>query len=153
MYDDILFPTDGSAGADAALGHAIEQARIHEATLHILYVIEENVQVMAAGESELLAELEAEGERIVEEARDRATEAGIDAVETTVRGGSPHRVIRAYADDHDVDVIIMGTHGRSGLDRLLLGSVAERTVRTADQPVLTVRAREQHADGDGENGN
>ncbi|WP_336134461.1 universal stress protein [Natronomonas amylolytica] len=146
MYDDILFPTDGSAGAEAALDHAIEQARIHGATLHILYVIEENVQVMAAGESDLLAELEAEGERIVEEARDRATEAGIEAVETAVKGGSPHRVIRTYADDHDVDVIVMGTHGRSGLDRLLLGSVAERTVRTSDRPVLTVQARADEGD-------
>jgi nucleotide-binding universal stress UspA family protein len=148
MYDDILFPTDGSAGADAALDHAIEQARIHEATLHILYVVEENVPVLEAGDPGRLDELEARGERIVEEARDRATEAGVESVETAVDGGAPHRAIRAYADDHDVDVIVMGTHGRSGVDRLLLGSVAERVVRTADRPVLTVRESDEEESGD-----
>jgi nucleotide-binding universal stress UspA family protein len=142
MYDDILFPTDGSAGADAALDHAIELSRTHGGTLHVLYVVEANVPVAEVGQPDVLDELEGEGERIVEDVRERATDAGVESIKATVGGGSPHRVIREYADDHDVDLIVMGTHGRQGVDRLLLGSVAERVVRTAECPVMTVQATE-----------
>lgn len=143
MYDDILFPTDGSPGADAALDHAIEHALSHEATLHILYVVEENIPVLEASGSAVLDELEEEGESIIEDARKRAIDAGVESVQATVGGGSPHRVINEYADDHNIGLIVMGTHGRQGIDRVLLGSVAERVVRTSDCPVLTVRAVEE----------
>jgi nucleotide-binding universal stress UspA family protein len=143
MYDDILFPTDGSAGADAALDHAIEHALNYGATLHVLYVVEENVPVAEVGQPDVLDELEAEGERIVEDARHRATGAGVESVRGAVGGGSPHRAILEYVDDHGIDLVVMGTHGRSGLDRLLLGSVAERVVRAAVCPVMTVRATDE----------
>jgi nucleotide-binding universal stress UspA family protein len=60
-------------------------------------------------------------------------------IETVLRQGAPHTTILEYADEADVDLIVMGTHGRSGIHRYLLGSVTERVVRTADAPVLTVR--------------
>jgi nucleotide-binding universal stress UspA family protein len=150
MYDDILFPTDGSAGADAALDHAIEQALNHDATLHVLYVVEENIPVAEVSQPDVLDELEAEGKRIVEAARHRATEAGLESVQGTVGGGSPYRVILEYVDDHGIGLVVMGTHGRSGLDRLLLGSVAERIVRTADCPVMTVRAAKDDVETEAE---
>ena len=62
---------------------------------------------------------------------------------TAVRRGDPHETIIEYADDVDADVIVMGTHGRTGLDRRVLGSVTERTVRLSDVPVLTVRADDE----------
>ncbi|MCY4730754.1 universal stress protein [Natronomonas gomsonensis] len=142
MYDRILFPTDGSDGASAALDHAIDHAERYDAELHVLYVVEENLPVMEAGQVELLDALEAEGERAIDDARARAKAEGVDSIRGTVAGGSPYRGILEYVDDYDIDFVVMGTHGRRGVDRFLLGSVAEKVVRSADCPVLTVRAGE-----------
>jgi nucleotide-binding universal stress UspA family protein len=142
MYDRILFPTDGSEGANAALDHAIDHAVRYDAELHVLYVVEENLPVMEAGQAQLLEALEAEGERAIDDARDRAKAEGVDSIRGTVAGGSPYRGILEYVDDYDIDLVVMGTHGRRGVDRFLLGSVAEKVVRSADSPVLTVRAGE-----------
>jgi len=57
-----------------------------------------------------------------------------------VEWGEPYESVLDYADEHDIDIIVMGTHGRTGLDHHLLGSVTEKVVRTSDVPVLTVRA-------------
>ncbi|WP_178915990.1 universal stress protein [Natronomonas gomsonensis] len=142
MYDRILFPTDGSDGANAALDHAIDHAVRYDAELHVLYVVEENLPVLEAGQAELLNALEAEGERAIDDARARAKAEGVDSIRGTVAGGSPYRGILEYVDDYDIDLVVMGTHGRRGVDRFLLGSVAEKVVRSADAPVLTVRAGE-----------
>ncbi|MFW5964672.1 MAG: universal stress protein [Natronomonas sp.] len=146
MYDRILFPTDGSDGAKAALDHAIDHALRYDAELHVLYVVEENLPVLEAGQAELLDALEAEGERAIDDARDRAKAEGVDSIRGTVAGGSPYRGIIEYIDDYDIDLVIMGTHGRRGIDRFLLGSVAEKVVRSADCPVLTVRGGEADED-------
>ena len=140
MYDRILFPTDGSDGTVAALEHAIEHALTYEATLHVLYVIEETYPVVEAGAPETLDALERHGERALEEVRTKAKAAGVEAIQGRVAGGSPYRQIVEYADEYDIDLIVMGTHGRRGVDRYLLGSVAEKVVRTADCPVLTVKS-------------
>jgi len=64
------------------------------------------------------------------------------SVVTAVRTGAPYERILDYADQEGADMVVMGTHGRTGVDRYLLGSVTEKVVRTADIPVLTVRAEE-----------
>ena len=142
MYDRILFPTDGSDGTAAALEHAIDHALRYDATLHVLYVVEETYPVVEAGAPETLEALEAEGERALEDVRTRAKAAGVESIRGSVAGGSPYRQILASVDEHDIDLIVMGTHGRRGIDRYLLGSVAEKVVRTAEPPVLTVRSVE-----------
>ena len=83
--------------------------------------------------------LEEEGEAALEAAEDRAV-AG--TVVTAVREGPPSREIVGYAADEECDLVVMGTHGRGGLNRLILGSVAERVVRSSEVPVLTVRVGE-----------
>ena len=140
MYDRILFPTDGTEGANAALDHAIDHAQRYDAELHVLYVVEENWPVMEAGQAQLLDALEEAGERAIDDARDRAKAEGVGSIRGTVAGGSPYRAILEYIDDHDIELVVMGTHGRRGIDRYLLGSVAEKVVRSADCPVMTVRA-------------
>ncbi|PSP63029.1 stress response protein [Halobacteriales archaeon QH_7_66_37] len=80
--------------------------------------------------------LEQEGQVALNEVEQLARDV---PVEVTRIEGSPAREIVSYAEDNDVDVIVMGTHGRSGVDRLLLGSVAERVVRSSSVPVLTIR--------------
>lgn len=147
MYEHILLPTDGSEGARGAAEHAIELATTYDATLHTLYVVDTDVSTgTGAGLGQVLDALEETGETAINRIVDRAEEAGVTAVEGSVAQGPPHRVITEYVDDHDVDIVVMGTHGRTGLDRYLLGSITEKVVRLSDAPVLTVRTPE--ADGE-----
>jgi nucleotide-binding universal stress UspA family protein len=136
-----LFPTDGSDGADVALVHAIAQAKTHGATLHVLYVTNTTYLGGGAAEATNVDALRAIGEKTVEKTLERVSEQGIDAVGEQ-RDGDPYREILEYSDSEGIDLIVMGTHGRTGLDRYLLGSVTEKVVRTSDAPVLTVRLGE-----------
>jgi nucleotide-binding universal stress UspA family protein len=142
MYDDILLPTDGSGAMSTVADHAGGMAREHDATLHLLYVVDTASLTDLPMESSwegLNQALREEGETALDEA---AEEFGDLDVETSMVEGSPARDIVEYADDEGCDLIVMGTHGRSGVDRLLLGSVAERVVRTSTVPVMTVRIEE-----------
>ncbi|MFT4884283.1 MAG: nucleotide-binding universal stress UspA family protein [Natronomonas sp.] len=142
MYDDILVPTDGSTCSMAAVEEAIDHANAHDAQLHLLYVVDET-RVPDGDQPELYDTLEAEGEEAIADARARAKAADVRSIRAAIGAGAPHEVILEYADDNEIDLIVMGTHGRSGLERALLGSVTERVLRTADQPVLTVRESEK----------
>lgn len=143
MYDTILVPTDGSAPADAALDHAIDLAAACGATVHVLYVVDLPALRAARMDTDAIREdYEEEGHAIVERGTKRATEAGVTAVRA-VETDVPADVVLDYATDHDVDLIVMGTHGRTGLERFLLGSVTERVLRTASIPVLTIHDGER----------
>lgn len=143
MYDEILVPTDGSRAADRAVEHAIDLAKQYDARLHALYVVDANAySTLEAGTDVVISALEEEGEEAVSDVADRAEEEGIETA-TEVITGTVHRSIIEYADDNDVDLIVMGTHGRRGIDRYLLGSVTEKVVRTADMPVMTIRMEEE----------
>ena len=138
MYDRILVPTDGSQSMGAVVDHARELAAVHEATLHGLYVVDTGsfatlpVETTWDGMTEILRD---EGETAVSEFAEMA---GETAVETAIREGNPSGEVVDYAEENDCDAVVMGTHGRGGIDRLLLGSVAERVVRAAPVPVVTV---------------
>lgn len=139
MYDEILVPTDGSPASDAAITHAIDLAERYDARLHALYVVDGAAySTLEAGSEIVIEALESEGKDATERVAQAAGDAGIDS-ETAVTTGTAYRSIIDYADEHDIDMIVMGTHGRKGIDRYLLGSVTERVVRTSDVPVLTVR--------------
>lgn len=135
MYDDILFPTDGSDAAAAAFEHAKSLAAQYGAQLHLLYVVDTTYAgVGATGSSK--EKLQQIGSTALENLSADAAEAGID-VETHIAEGDPYDEILAASET--MDVIVMGTRGRSGIDRYLLGSVTEKVVRTADIPVVTIR--------------
>ncbi|MFB6198524.1 MAG: universal stress protein [Halobacteriaceae archaeon] len=144
IYERILVPTDGSAASRKAAKHAIALASEQGAEIHAIYVINSasfsglTVESSWEGVSEMLRE---EGQDAVDEVVELATEADV-RVETTLLTGTPSQEIVRYAENQDCDLIVMGTHGRGGIDRLLLGSVAERVVRASDVPVLTVREAE-----------
>ena len=139
MYSQILVPTDGSPASDAAIEHAIDLARHYDARLHALYVVDGAAySTLEAGADIVVEALESEGKEATRRIGEAAADAGVDC-ETTVTTGTAYQSIRKYVDESDIDVIVMGTHGRKGLDRYLLGSVTERVVRTSDVPVLTVR--------------
>lgn len=137
MYDHVLLPTDGSDAADRAVGEAIELAGIHGATLHVLHALDVGEMPPGLDESAESA-FEQRGRDAVEEVVARAEEAGIDDVRGSLVRGQAHEVIVSYAEDNDVDLIVVGTHGRTGLDRLIMGSVTEKVVRLAPMPVLAV---------------
>ena len=136
MYETILVPTDGSSQSDAALDHAVTLAHHHDATIHILYVADTNRDSLTAQGGEVVDALELEGDRITSEAVERV-EPGVDVVDT-VEAGDPVETILDYAASVGAELVVMGTHGRRGLDRYLLGSTTERVVRLSSIPVLTV---------------
>ncbi|MHC3437276.1 universal stress protein [Natrialbaceae archaeon A-gly3] len=139
MTDRILIPTDGSEGATAALEYAIDLAHDRGATLHVLYVVDTTRDGLTATEEDVLAVYERNGRETVEAAAERAVDRGVSAIEAVERG-DPHEAIHEYAAEKDIDLLVMGTRGRQGLERFFLGSVAERVVRTSEVPVLTVQA-------------
>lgn len=140
MYDCILVPTDGSSEVERALEYAFDLARTHDATIRAVYVVNAAgygglpMETAWEGISDALRE---EGQAAVDRVKELAPE-DVD-VETRVLEGSPSRVIAENARPGECDLVVMGTHGRGGIDRLLLGSVTERVVRRAQVPVLTVQ--------------
>ena len=141
-YTDILVPTDGSEGAEAAISPAVDIARTYDARVHALSVIDTMAMGVDVRSSAILDALEESARSAVETIEEQAARASVSAVETAIQHGYPYRAIRSYVEEHDIDLVVMGTHGRSGIERYLLGSVAEKTVRTSPVPVMTVRMPE-----------
>ena len=137
MYNKILLPTDGSEGAEIAVEHALDLAEKYGAELHILYVADVRVDSTSDMWANILGELEEIGGKATEEIAERAGKSGVETVTEVVRG-IPHKEINSYVEENSIDLIAMGTHGRTGIDRVLLGSVTEKIIRTSDVPVLTV---------------
>ena len=144
---NVLVATDFGEAADTALAYGRELARKFNTTLHVLHVAE-NVYITAFG-AETYASFAPDLQREIESAAHRRLAdltAGDDAPKTVaavMTSGSPAFAIIDYANDHDIDLIVMGTHGRGTLGHFLMGSVAERVVRLAGCPVLTVRQPER----------
>ncbi|WP_380674944.1 universal stress protein [Salinigranum sp. GCM10025319] len=135
----VLVPTDGSECAHTAVEHAGELSRSVDATLHIIYVVEIG-QVLNGGRVERLREaLEEIGEKALDFALEKVQSSTYLHTETSLVTGPPYLEIVRYAEEHDVDCIVMGTHGRKGIRRFLLGSVTERVIRRADVPVISVK--------------
>lgn len=141
MYNQILVPTDGSKGNSSAIEHAVDLATTYDASLHTIYVVDTNVGIDVSVPGALDA-LEEAGENAIDEVIQRAEAAGVETIEGMVGQGVPHKVILEYVDSKDIDLVVMGTHGRTGLDRYLLGSVTEKVVRLSEAPVLTVRMQD-----------
>lgn len=137
MYDRILFPTDGSEPATSALGYVRDVATAHDATIHVLHVVDTTQDSVTQTHEEILETLTREGERTVVNAASRLGGEG-ESVVTDVVSGTPHEAIVDYGEAHDVDLVVMPTHGKSGLGRFLLGSVTERVITTSPVPVLAV---------------
>ncbi|MFP4530359.1 MAG: universal stress protein [Halodesulfurarchaeum sp.] len=141
LYERIVVPTDGSASSQQAIDHAVELAASQGATIHGVYVV--NLASFSGVPTEgswegVSAALEREGEQALEMVDETAAIRDVP-VELVRLEGRPSQQIVEYADEIGADLIVMGTHGRGGLDRLLLGSVAERVVRAASAPVMTVQ--------------
>jgi nucleotide-binding universal stress UspA family protein len=139
----VLVPTDFSASAEQALDYAIRLARTFNARLTVLHVIQPipmgGVDMGVALPETYLQEVEEAAQGSMEEALARVTAAGLTAAQVVLYG-VPFQEIVETAKARQVDLIVMGTQGRTGLMHVLLGSVAERVVRLAPCSVLVVRA-------------
>ncbi len=141
MYDSILVPTDGSTEAQNAAEHGVDLAAELGATVHALYVVESRVTALPSDSMAQAAEHDEwkrYGEDVTDEVVAMADERRLEGV-GAVRSGKAHEEIVDYAEEADVDAIVMGTQGRDGVGDVILGSVAERVVRTAGVPVLSIR--------------
>ena len=145
MYQHILIPIDGSPTSDHALQEALRFAQQQNAQLELIYVVE-NIYLLSdelyINYAELLETMRSSGEKILAQAQSVAQKAGITAEVKLLEAGGERiaSVIVAEAVRWSADLIVIGTHGRSGFSRLLMGSVAEGVVRTAQTPVLLIRS-------------
>jgi nucleotide-binding universal stress UspA family protein len=143
VFRRILVPVDFSQTSEAALRYGVELAHAFKARLHLLHVPEHPGE---AAEAEYPIGL---FETMQNAAHDRLshflTEEAANELrpQCSMRLGTPSEEIVNYADEHEIDLIVMGTHGRTGVARVLLGSVAEKVVRKAPCPVLTVHNPER----------
>lgn len=138
MYESILLPYDGSEGAERALDHAGDIAKWADATLQIIFVADTTMDSVTVVENDVVDALEEHGRTVLDEAEDRLDARGVD-YDTDVVQGNPAPTIVEYAARYDHDLIVMPTHGRTGLSRYLLGSISEKVVRLSSVPVLTTR--------------
>lgn len=143
MIDTVVVATDGSESVERAVEVALDFADRFDADVHALYVLEQSEVETAPEEvrDEMRSALETRGENAVAE----VAESTGRRVTTAVREGRPPAEISQYAREVDADVVATGTRGRHGESRFLVGSVAERVVRTCPVPVLTVRQLEEQA--------
>ncbi|NNM68376.1 MAG: universal stress protein [Gallionella sp.] len=150
MYERIAVAVDGSEVSTAALNEAIKLAGVTHATLLLLHVCEEmpmvwNIEGMASMPMEDVSQaFAAAGKQLLLKDKARAEDSGISRVEIRLvedYSGRIGAVIGAEAKIWSADLLVVGSHGRKGLDHLLMGSVAESVVRTASMPVLLVRGK------------
>jgi nucleotide-binding universal stress UspA family protein len=140
----ILVPTDFSPDAEQALEHAVALAQQFKARITLLHAIHLPVTTEVALTA-YFSEMEASAQRDMETYQKRVADAGL-TVEALVLVGDPFRQITETAANAGVDLIVMGTHGRTGLQHWMLGSVAERVVRLAPCPVLVTRQTQSDAE-------
>jgi nucleotide-binding universal stress UspA family protein len=150
MYDNILVPTDGSTAAENAVDQAVDVAAKYGSTVHALYVVDvdatsyslgtEQVDRIRQGNLDEMTEVKAQADAATGHVADVAAEHGVP-VEEHVTAGEPARAIRKFVEENDIDLVMMGSHGRSGLKRVILGSVTEKVLRRTRLPVLVVDVR------------
>ena len=133
-WENILLATDGSTCSDNALARSLEIAQERKAKLNAVSVVYTNDEFYAVGQ-EVVKELYQEADKVLDKVRKWAGDLGVQT-ELFVRDGEPHQAITTLAEEISASLIVMGSHGRKGLTRLLMGSVTERVIGYADCPVL-----------------
>jgi nucleotide-binding universal stress UspA family protein len=142
MYDTILIPTDGSDASTVAVEQGVAVAERFDARVHLLFVVDVGVEMAASGVGDIADDLTETLDEMATQALDAAAahaeEAGVPH-ERTVLEGLPRDAIVEYSGDQDVDLVVLGASGRSGIADHLLGSTAERVAHAVDTSVLIAR--------------
>lgn len=137
MYDRILVTTDGSENSRNAVKDAKEIAKKFDSDIYVLHVVDLQFSSVAGYIDTISGEAMEAGEEAIEK---MASDIGEDfEVKKQVKRGIPSQEINSYAQENDIDLIIMSSEGRTGLEHALIGSTAEKVTRTSKIPVMTVR--------------
>ncbi len=146
-YDDILIPTDGSRAGQKAVPHALDLAKKHGATVHILFVVDTDGVDLFLGKRQMeglregrfgeVGEIKKKAREALARVADKAEEQGLEVTKTILAGSPPERIVN-FAMRKKCDMIVMASHGRSGFQRVILGSVTEKVLRKATIPVLVI---------------
>lgn len=131
MFKNIMVPTDGSKFADKAADIAIEMAKKFDARVTAVHVIDDKLIYP-------FEVLEEEGKTVLNQVQEKGKDNGVQVDEILIVG-SPTRDMEKIVEKADADIIVIGTHGKTGLEKLLMGSVAENTLKTVKVPVLIVK--------------
>lgn len=138
MFDTILLPTDGSEYAAAAAETGIDLARTHDAAVHVVSVADTGPlgDLRLPGDAASAEEaMRGRAREFVDEVVERADAADLEVTGAVLEGAPEHELLE-YADEHDVDVIVMATRGRGGVHRMAMGSVTDHVIRFGEVPVL-----------------
>jgi len=141
MFSEILVAIDGSKAGDHAFAVAIDEARLHGARLHAIYVVETGLfsSLPADNTVEIMYRaLEKEGEQVLEKARARAMEQNVP-ITTHISQGHAGNEILSFAENQKIDLIIVGSHGKGQADRLLLGSISNYVITHGTISAMVVR--------------
>ncbi len=147
-FKNILFPIDFSECSQKIFPYALEMARTFEGRLYLLFVVHDisyltTIDVPRDTLMNTVAEIARAGENQIEAFCDKHL-SDFPNHETKVVTGNPADEIVKFADEQGVDLIVMGTHGRKGLDRTLMGSVADNVIKNAAVPVMTINPFRPH---------
>jgi nucleotide-binding universal stress UspA family protein len=141
QINQILVPTDFSENAEQAVNYAVALAKRCSAKLHLLHTpVVPTYLLMDLSYSpgpEAVTRILNDSQEALERQAQAITEAGVEHF-TAIREGTVHEVIRDYAKEHDVDLVVVGTHGRSGVSKLMYGSITERVLKTVHTPIIVV---------------
>lgn len=143
----ILFPTDFSEGSLYALPYAVDMAQTHNAKLYLLHILYDiasasGLYIPHTSVDLMYKEMEAAAVKELQQFGWEKRE-NLKNVDYVVIRGLPYEEILKFAKDKAVDLIVIGTHGKTGIDRVIFGSTAQRVVRHSTCPVLTVKARKK----------
>jgi len=141
FYRNILIATDGSENTQRAISYGIEIAKLSGAAVYALYVVNTSPiisEYWTIGKKNVYEIIRSEGEKAVFEVKKIGEASGVE-VREVVLDGYPSNAIIDFAENNNIDLIVMGTLGKTGLDKLLIGSVAEKVVRGSKVPVMVVR--------------
>ncbi len=142
MYETILVPTDGSKDARKGAEHAVGLAAALGATVHAVYVIEEGTNPWESSSLDDQIDRAREyGDEVTGEVAEMAADAGVDCVTESVVDARVSRGILDYAEEHDIDTIVMGSGFRGSMGDIL-GSTADKVVRTSTVPVTVLKRSE-----------
>ncbi|MFB6192649.1 MAG: universal stress protein [Candidatus Nanohaloarchaea archaeon] len=137
MYNSILLPVDEDEGVGPALEHAEELAEKFNAEIHLLNVVDVRDSFDGIDWKQVMEETEEHRRQELDNLREKLENKGLKASKE-VRKGVPFKEINRVAEEKEIDLVVMPTHNRKGMERILLGSTTEKVLRTSEVPVLTV---------------
>lgn len=141
LYRNIVIATDGSENSQRAISCGVEIAKLSGATVHALYVVDTPSiisETWTAGKEMVHEMIIREGKKVLSKVKKIIEDSGVEVKEVLLEGYPSEEIIN-FAENNNMDLIVMGTLGKTGLERFLVGSVAENVVRNSKVPVMVIR--------------